>query len=99
MLFTTRDVTIPPYDASSLVNSFQIQTYLEVILAIILIYDSRASSVSILCFLHSLTFYQSVHLTKRYVNWSLQRDPVVTEHNRQVKYFWVGGPVDINIEI
>ena len=45
MLLSIRDLTVPPYEASTFAKSYEIQTYLEVILATILVYDSRTPSV------------------------------------------------------
>ena len=44
MLFTTRDVTVPLYEAPPFIKSNQIQTYLNVVLVTILVHDSRMSS-------------------------------------------------------
>ena len=99
MLLSIRDVTLPPDEVSSIVRSYQIQTYLDVILITILVYDSGASSVWIL-YSHPLpTVYQYAHLTKRYVNESLQCKSVMTVHDWQVKYFWVGVLVGIDAQI
>ena len=98
MPLSIRDAVFPPGVAPSIVNSIQIQTYLEVTLFTMLVYDSRTPSVWLVCFLPLLTLYQSAHLIKRYVNGSLQYDFMVTVREWQVKYFWVDRSVDVNIE-
>ena len=99
MLISIRDVTEPPNEASSFVESYQVQAYINISLVSILVYDSRTPSVGKLHFILLLTLYQSVYLTKRYVNERLLCNLIVTLRDRQVKYFWVRGSVSINIDI
>ena len=44
MLLSTRDVILPPEEAAPIVKSFVAEAYIEIILATILVYDSRTSS-------------------------------------------------------
>ena len=81
MLVTARDFIVPLDKVSFLVKSNQISTYLAVILAAILAYDSRTSLILMQRFRPLLKLCQSVHLTKRYVNESLQCGFVVTVRN------------------
>ena len=99
MLLPIRDVTLPSDEASLYVESAQLLTYLNVILASTLVYDFRTPSVLILRCFPLLTFSQSALLTKRYVDENLQYILVVTVHDLQVTYFWESGLVDTGVEI
>ena len=72
MLLSLRDVAVPPDEVLFFDKSLQIETYASVILLTLLVYDSCTLSVLLLRFLSWLTFYQSAHLTKRYVIESLR---------------------------
>ena len=65
MPISIRDVVTPPNEVQSTVKATQIGTYVTLIPAAIIVYDTRASLLQIMWF-SSQTSYQSVRLTKRY---------------------------------
>ena len=65
MSLSIRDAAIPPDEVPSFVKAYQIETYLNLIPAAIIVYDTRASLLQNMLF-SPLTSFQSVLWTKRY---------------------------------
>ena len=65
MPLSIRDLSLPPDEAPSIVKFSQIELYLSLIPATILVYDTRASLLQNMLF-SPLTLCQSVLWTKRY---------------------------------
>ena len=65
MLIAARDVALPLSEVPSIVEATQIQVYLGVIPASIIVYDTRAFLLQTMC-VSSLMLCQSVRWTRKY---------------------------------
>ena len=48
MLLSIREIALPPDEAAPFVASYRASAYLGLVLAVVILYDSRASTVGIL---------------------------------------------------
>ena len=92
MLPSVRDVALPLDEASSIIKAFQMQLYLFLIPAVIIVYDTRTSLLQIILS-SSLTSYQYVRWTKRYAIKCPRYHFMTITPDWQIKYFWVSRSV------
>ena len=80
MPLSIREVTLPSDQVLSFVKAYQIQIYLSLIPAAIVIYDSRTLLLQLILF-PPLTSCQYAHWTKRYAHASPFYGPMMTIHD------------------